>query len=83
MPGQVWVTTTITVGPQAWQRVDRRMPPDWTLDSLRAEIAKTMVWPGFGMARATQLDESGRPVLERVTGPTEIILTPTPEPQLT
>lgn len=47
------------------------MPTDWTLDTLRARIAETYGWSGFGLSRATQLDETGAPVLERVTGPVE------------
>lgn len=77
--GTVWVSAVLIVGVSgAEMRVDKRMPPDWTLDSLRALIAENYGWSGFGLARATQLDESGRPVLERATGPTEITRTPPP-----
>lgn len=47
-PGTVWVSATLIVGVSgAEMRADKRMPPDWTLDTLRARIAETYVWRGF------------------------------------
>lgn len=74
----MWVTATLIVGVNgAEMRVDKRMPPDWTLDSLRARIAETYGWSGFGLSKAIQRDESGRPASVRVTAPTEFARPPT------
>lgn len=74
----MWVTATLIVGVNgAEMRVDKRMPPDWTLASLRARIAETYGWRGFGLSKAVQRDESGHPILVRVIGPSEITRAPT------